>query len=83
MFVATNIVKNSGKGKWVYSSYRITFDGAGSGEHIRFVCLGHISEKFDAIESREVFLKTNVSDFSFAYSVINKSNILNIPVFNG
>ena len=30
MFGATNIVKNSDKEKWVYSGYRIGFDGAGS-----------------------------------------------------
>ena len=29
MFAATNIVKNSDKEKYVYSSYRIEFDGKG------------------------------------------------------
>ena len=28
-FGATNIAKNSDKSKWVYSGYRITFDGKG------------------------------------------------------
>ena len=30
MFGATNIVKNSDKGKWVYTGYEIAFDRAGS-----------------------------------------------------
>ena len=29
LFGATNIVKNTDKEKWVYSSYRIAFDGKG------------------------------------------------------
>ena len=30
LFGATNIVKNSDKGKWVYSRYGIALDGGGS-----------------------------------------------------
>ena len=38
-------------------------------------CLERTSKKIDAIESREVFLKGNVYEFSFDYNVINKSDI--------
>ena len=30
MFVASNIVKNSDKEKWIYSGFGIAFDGTGS-----------------------------------------------------
>ena len=41
-------------------------------------CVGGISNKLDAIDSRGVSLKGNVYDFSVDYNVINKSDILNI-----
>ena len=41
-------------------------------------CLGSISNKFGAIDSREVSLKGNVFDFGVGYNVANKSDILNI-----
>ena len=37
-----------------------------------------IYNKFDYVESEEVSLKENVSDFSVDYDVIDKSDILNI-----
>ena len=42
---------------------------------IRF-CLGSISDRFNATESREVSL--NVYDFSINYNPVDKSDILNI-----
>ena len=41
-------------------------------------CLGKISNKFDANESREVPLKGNVYDFFFDYNAVDRSDILNI-----
>ena len=41
-------------------------------------CLGSISNKSDAVDSREVSLKGNVYDFSVDYNVIDKYDILNI-----
>ena len=41
-------------------------------------CLGSISNRFGATESRQVYLRGNVRDFSVDYSVIDKSDILNI-----
>ena len=41
-------------------------------------CLGSISNKFDAFESREVSLKGNVYDFSVDYNTIDKYDSLNI-----
>ena len=40
--------------------------------------LRNISDRFSAIESREVSLKRNMYDFSVDYSSIDKSDILNI-----
>ena len=39
-------------------------------------CRGSISNGFNATESREVSLKTNVYDFSVDYHAIDKSDIL-------
>ena len=41
-------------------------------------CLGSISNRFGATESREVSLKENVYDFSVDYNAIDKSDVLNI-----
>ena len=41
-------------------------------------CSGNISEKFNALESREVSFKGNLCDFSVDYNAIDKSDILNI-----
>ena len=41
-------------------------------------CLESISNKFDYVDSEEVFLKGNVYDFSVGCSSINKSDILSI-----
>ena len=41
-------------------------------------CLGSKSNKFDAIDSREVSLKENVHDFSVDYIAIDKSETSNI-----
>ena len=41
-------------------------------------CLGSISNKFDALDSREIFLRVNVHDFSIDYNAINKCNMLKI-----
>ena len=41
-------------------------------------CLGTISNKFYAIDSKEVSLKKNVYDFSLDYNSFDKSDILNI-----
>ena len=40
--------------------------------------LESVSNKFGAIDSREVSLKGNVYNFSVDYNPINKSNMLNI-----
>ena len=40
-------------------------------------CLGSISEKLVAIESREISFLGSVYDFSFDYNAIDKSDILN------
>ena len=39
-------------------------------------CLRSISNKFDALDSREVSLKENVYNFSIDYDTIDTSNIL-------
>ena len=44
-------------------------------------CLGSISNKFDAADSRQLSLKGNVYDFSVDYDTINKSDIINIHKF--
>ena len=41
-------------------------------------CLGSISDKFSATESRDVCLNENMYDFLVHYSSIDKSDILNI-----
>ena len=41
-------------------------------------CLGSKSNKFDAIDSREVSLKENVHDFSVDYIASDKSETSNI-----
>ena len=41
-------------------------------------CLGSISNRFSATESREVSLNGNVYDFSVHYSSIDKSDKLNV-----
>ena len=41
-------------------------------------CLGSISNRFGATESRQVSWRGNVRNFSVDYSVIDKSDILNI-----
>ena len=41
-------------------------------------CIGSISNKFGAIDYREVFLKGNVYDFLVDYNAIDKSDILDI-----
>ena len=41
-------------------------------------CLGSISDRFGATESREVPLNGNVYDLSVDYNSIDKSDILNI-----
>ena len=41
-------------------------------------CLGNMSNVFSVIESREVYLKGNVFNFSVDYNAIDKSDILNI-----
>ena len=41
-------------------------------------CLGSISNRFSATESREVSLNGNVYDFSVHYSFIDKSDKLNV-----
>ena len=41
-------------------------------------CLGIISNRFSATESKEVTLNGNVYDFSVDYNSIDKSDILNI-----
>ena len=41
-------------------------------------CLGSISNKFGAIDSREISLKRKMYDFAVDYNAIDKSNILNI-----
>ena len=45
------------------------------------ICLGSISNKLDAVESREVSLKGNVYEFSIDYGAAGKSNILNIHCY--
>ena len=40
-------------------------------------CLGSISNKFDYVESEEVFLKWNIYDFSVDYEATDKSDTLN------
>ena len=40
-------------------------------------CVESISNKCDYIDSKEVFLKGNMNDFSADYNAIDKSNILN------
>ena len=44
-------------------------------------CLGSISNKFDAADSRQLSLKGNVYDFSVDYDTVNKSDIINIHKF--
>ena len=44
-------------------------------------CLEGISNKFGAIDSREVSLKGNAYDFSVDCNAISKSNILNIDKY--
>ena len=39
-------------------------------------CLGSTSNGFGAIDSREVFLKVNVNDFSVDFDAIGKSDII-------
>ena len=41
-------------------------------------CLGSISNKLGAIDTKEVSLKGNLYDISVDYNSIDKSNILNI-----
>ena len=41
-------------------------------------CVGGISIRFSATESREIFLNGNVYGFSFDYSSIDKSYVFNI-----
>ena len=41
-------------------------------------CLGSISNEFDHVDSKEVFFKGNVYDFSVDNSAIDESNILSI-----
>ena len=41
-------------------------------------CLGNISNKSDAIDSKYVSLKENVFDISVDYNSIHESDILNI-----
>ena len=45
---------------------------------IKMSTFHRIYNKFDYVESEEVSLKENVSDFSVDYDVIDKSDILNI-----
>ena len=57
-------------------------------ENVNFpiqLCLGSISNKNGAIDSREVSLKGNLYDFSVNYNSIDKSNILfkHSQIFNG
>ena len=44
-------------------------------------CAGNISNRFSAIESREVVLNGNVYDFPLDYNSIDKPDILNIHMF--
>ena len=37
-----------------------------------------MSNKFDAVESRALYLKGNVHDFSADYNSVDKSDIINI-----
>ena len=41
-------------------------------------CLGSLSNKFEAIDSRNGFLKGNVYDFLVDYNAVDKSDILSI-----
>ena len=41
-------------------------------------CLESTSNKFEYVDSNEVFLNRNVYDFSVDYDAIDKSGILNI-----
>ena len=45
------------------------------------LCLGIISNRFRALESRGVSLNWNVHDFSDDYNSIDKSDILIIPKY--
>ena len=38
-------------------------------------CLGNISNEFGVIDSREIYLKVIVNDFSVDYDAIDKSDI--------
>ena len=53
----------------------------GDNKNVKFLtqfCLGSISNKFDAIDSREVSLKENMYDFPVDFNAINKSYLLKI-----
>ena len=41
-------------------------------------CLGSISNEFDYVDSKEVYFKENVYDFSVDHGAFDKSNNLNI-----
>ena len=48
----------------------------GDNKNVEFLtqfCLGSISNKFDAVDSREVSLKENMYDFPVDFNAINKS----------
>ena len=66
---------------YLFVSKKIIYKFEADKNNINFptqLYLEHISKKFVAAESREVFLKENVHNFSVNYNAIDKSDILNI-----
>ena len=66
---------------YLFVNRKETFKFKADNKNVNFptpFCLGGISNKFSATESREVPLNGNVYDFSVDYNSIDKSDILNI-----
>ena len=71
----------NGDNSYIFVNGKEIYKFKASNENVNFptqFCLGRISKKLGAIDSKEVFLKRNMFDFSVDYKSTDKSNILNI-----
>ena len=71
----------NGENSYLFVNGKEIFKFKADSKNVNFptqFCLGSISTELGAIDSREIFLKGNMYDFSVDYNVIDKSDILNI-----
>ena len=74
----------NGENSYLFVNGKEIFKFRSDSKNINFptqLCLGSISNELRAIDSREIFLKGNMYDFSVDYNVINKYDILNIYIY--